>query len=361
MNFSVTTPAPRDAWHQVCASDPDSLVTQSPEWLDCLCELRGFTDVSRLYESGDGTRIVLPLARRRPAVGGLAILESMPSAWGFGGPVSNRPLTEADLGAVIADLRGLGAMRVHLRPNPLHSTRWEGAVGPRVVAVPRRAHVVDLRGGFDAVLGNFKAVTRRGARKAERCGVTVEHDTTGRLIGEFDGLFRRSVTRWAGKQHEPVALAQWRAARRDPLDKFEALAAKLGPAFHLWVARLRGEPVAAIIVLQGRNAHYTRGAMNEELARECDANSLLHRVAIEAACEAGCASYHMGESGSSGGLSFFKARFGARPHPYAEYRLERLPLTRAEQAAKQVVKRVIGFRDVVTPARPGGDASVTPA
>ena len=40
-------------------------------------------------------------------------------------------------------------------------------------------------------------------------------------------------------------------------------------------------------------------------------------------------SYHLGESGASRSLAHFKEKFGARPVPYAEYRLERLPLTRA--------------------------------
>ena len=54
----------------------------------------------------------------------------------------------------------------------------------------------------------------------------------------------------------------------------------------------------------------------------------------------------MGESGRSEGLAQFKSRFGAREHPYAEYWLERVPLTRAEHALRGVVKRAIGFRDV---------------
>ena len=41
----------------------------------------------------------------------------------------------------------------------------------------------------------------------------------------------------------------------------------------------------------------------------------------------------------------FKERFGARPVCYAEYRLERLPLTAAEHASKRMVKRAIRFKD----------------
>jgi hypothetical protein len=106
-----------------------------------------------------------------------------------------------------------------------------------------------------------------------------------------------------------------------------------------------GEPAAAILVLQGRNAHYTRGMMNKDLAGPTRANYLLHKIAIEDACTAGCRHYHMGESGPSSSLAQFKTRFGASPHPYAEYHLERLPITALDQRARGVVKRIVGFRE----------------
>ena len=119
----------------------------------------------------------------------------------------------------------------------------------------------------------------------------------------------------------------------------------MGEGCRVSVAWYQGKPAAAILVLRGRNAHYTRGAMDPELASPSQANRLLHKVAIEDACRAGCASYHMGESGDSDGLSQFKSRFGAVATPYAEYWVERLPLTRADAALRGAVKRVIGFRD----------------
>src|SRR5204863_6617908 len=64
MELRVTTPAPRDVWAELCRVDPDALVSQSPEWVDCLCELDGHRDVSRFYESGDGMRVVVPLVRK---------------------------------------------------------------------------------------------------------------------------------------------------------------------------------------------------------------------------------------------------------------------------------------------------------
>jgi hypothetical protein len=55
--------------------------------------------------------------------------------------------------------------------------------------------------------------------------------------------------------------------------------------------------------------------------------------------------FHLGESGRSSSLSDYKERFGARPHEYPELRIERVPVTAADRAARSVVKRVIGFRE----------------
>jgi lipid II:glycine glycyltransferase (peptidoglycan interpeptide bridge formation enzyme) len=90
--------------------------------------------------------------------------------------------------------------------------------------------------------------------------------------------------------------------------------------------------------------------MDKELAGPTRANYLLHRLAIEDACAAGCHHYHMGETGASKSLAQFKTRFGAHPYPYAEYHLEMVPVTAVDRAMRSAVKRVIGFTD--TPGSP---------
>jgi Acetyltransferase (GNAT) domain len=341
----VTTPADRQIWAEVLAADPQALVTQTPAWLDCLCDVGGYADASRLYELPDGRRLVLPLARRVTA-GGISTQASLPESWGFGGPVAEGGVRPGDVEALLADLAGSRPLRTSLRPNPLTAEHWAGALQGGAVAVPRLAHVLDLAGGFDRVWKErFTSHARRAVQKAERSGLTVECDTTGRLVPVYYGLYERSLERWADTLHEPLWLARLRARRRDPQRKIEALARALGPAARVWVASLDGRPAAAILVLQGANAHYTRGAMDRELAAPTRANQLLHRLAIEDACAAGCRAYHMGESGSSSGLARFKEGFGARAYPYAEYHLERLPLTATDRYVRSAVKRAIGFRE----------------
>jgi hypothetical protein len=336
-------------WRELLAADPDALPSQSPDWLDCLCADGGFADASRLYETRDGHRALLPLVRRTRRPGLLAPLESMPPGWGYGGLLTDRPPTRDLVTAVVDDLTGQVAVRVHLRPHPLQADLWADALSGRrgVLARPTCAHVLDLGGGFETVWRErFRSATRTQVRRAERLGVEVETDSTGRLLPELYDLLLRSTDRWARHQHEPSRLARHRLTRRDPFRKFETITGLMGDACQVSVAWYRGRPAAAILVLRGRNAHYTRGAMDERLAGPSQANRLLHARAIEDACLAGCRTYLMGESGRSEGLAQFKSRFGARAHPYAEYWLERVPLTRAEHALRGGVKRAIGFRDV---------------
>jgi hypothetical protein len=324
--------------------------TQAPEWIDSLCANGVYRNATRLYEMPDGRQAILPLVQRTGVVGGRARLESMPTSWGYGGLIAPDGVTAGLAGAVLDDLQRPLVGRVVLRPNPLHAAAWaEAAAGRRwVTEVPRRAHVLDLAGGFDvAWRERFRSPTRTKVRRAQRLGVVVRTGTAGELLGVFHDLLLRSFDRWAEQQHEPHWLARLRGRRRDPAEKFHTIAARLGERFRVSVAWYGGEPAAAILVLRNANvAHYTRGAMDKPLAAACFANYLLHKVAVEDACKNGCQTYHMGESGTAIGLSQFKGHFGAMCRPYAEYKIEHVPLSRMEHFAKKSVKRAIGFRDV---------------
>jgi hypothetical protein len=342
----VTTPAPRDEWAQLLAEDPFSLVTQSPGWLDARCRLGGYEDASRLYRLPDGRRLILPMVRRRGLNGALALQSSFAEGWGMGGPLGPGGVLRADVAVVAGDLLGRPALRTVVRPNPLLAAEWEEAVGPSVRRVPRLAHVLDLEGGFERVwTERFSQLARRNVRKAEKAGIVVERGGAEEHIAGFHRLWQRSLERWAARQHEPLWLSRLRVGRAESARKFRLLASILGDGFGVWLASLDGRPIAAAIVLRGVNAHYTRGGMEEETAGPTRANYLLHAAAIRDACDAGCRHYHMGETGTSGSLAFFKTRFGAEAYPYAEYRFERLPLTTIDLRVRAAVKRAIGFED----------------
>ncbi len=344
--FDVTSPAPREVWSELAAADTDGLVTQTPQWMDALCASGAYRDASRLYSFEDGRQVVLPLARQTGRPGFLASERSMPDSWGMGGTVSAGRLKPDEAAAIFEDLQRHQVLASSIRVNPLLFSEWAAVRPAGVLVKPMTAHVLDLEGGFAHIWSKmFRSETRTAVRKAERSGLVVEVDTTGRLIPEFYLLFEQSVERWAKAQHEPAALARLRAHRRDPMRKFEQMAKAIGNAFHLWMAWKNGEPAAAILVLMGRNASYTRGAMNQGLAGPTRANELLHRLAIEQACLSGCRYYHMGETGNSTPLARFKSQFGALPVAYGEYWIEKLPVKEMDQKLRKAVKTLIGFSD----------------
>lgn len=343
----VRSPAPREEWRELLALDPFALETQSAEWADAMCASRGFEDASRLYEFAGGRRVVLPLLRRRTA--GVTFHEaSNPLHCGVGGLVAPDTARAEEIAAVLADLnRSPVAVRSFL-PHPLvgetWADAWQRADPPSGLVVPRRAHSIDLEGGMDAVSARFGKLTRRGVRHAQRSGVTVDCGTGGRLVDEFYDLMELATRRWARIQHEPPWLALRRLHHREPRSKFRIIGRHLGERMQIWLARVDGLPIATLLVLRGSNAYYLRGAMDED-KRHHRANDLLHVSVLADACAAGCRSYYLGDSGWSDNLARYKERLGARPYHYAEYRSERLPVTRAEQAVKGAVKRVIGFKD----------------
>ena len=344
--MDVLSPAPRDIWHEVLACDPDALAFQTPEWLDCICRFGPYEDASRLYELADGRRLVLPMVRRRNLPRPLTSEASLPPTWNPGGITAPGGVRAEDLVAVLSDLADRRVLRTSLRPGPLDAGAWAMARPRDAAVIPRLAHVLDLDGGFERVWSErFKGTARTHLRKAERAGLTVERDTSGRLVGVVYELFERSLERWARQQNEPLFLARWRRRHVDPIRKFRVIAETLGEMCRTWVAWCDGRPAAAIVVLQGRNASYVRGMMDREIAGPTAANYLLHRLAIEEACEAGCRYYDMGETGASKSLAQFKTRFGARPYEYAEYHIERLPITALDRSARRFVKTLIGFRD----------------
>jgi hypothetical protein len=341
----VTSPVPRKKWESLMANDLGALPEQAPEWIDALVATSRHRDASRLYSFADGSEVLLPLVERRGMAGVGGLLESYPHGWGMGGLIG----AEADSSmtrAILQDLRSLGQQRIAIRPDPRRWAAWADAVDERVFCIPRRAHVVDLTGGEDAVWARMSKSARRGVRNAERLGVHIESGRSDALLRKYYSMFLLSVDRWANHQHEPRALAHARARYRDPLAKLQSMSEHLGDNLIVTLAYIDGKPATGSITLLAGTAHDTRSAMDRELVGSSGAGDLVQWTTLKLACERGCSAYHLGESGQSANLSLFKEKFGARPYDYAELRIDRLPWTRADLALRSAVKRVLGFRDV---------------
>lgn len=343
---TVVSPAPRLDWDDLWHSDPLALPTQGPDWMQAVTASDRFVDASRLYSFSDGIVALLPLFSRKGFPAMLQSLASPPAAWGYGGLLSNRPLTTDHYRLVTADLESIKALQVAIRPNPFCSTGWRDGSANGWLHLPRRAHSLLLDAEFATIRAKrFSSNARRHLKTAEAAGLELVAGNSLQIIGEFHALLIQSFDRWAVQQGEPTMLARLRGRRRDPLAKFVAMSNALGPQLKIFLARLESRPVAAILVLYGRNAHYTRGAMDKALAAPTAANYLLHAAAIEEACLRQCGSYHMGETGNSKSLADFKEKFGACAFEYQEFRYERMPISGTDAKLRMAAKRLMGMKD----------------
>jgi hypothetical protein len=332
-HLRVTSPAPRQVWRELLTTDPTATISQTPGWLDCICRVGGYEDASRLYETADGRQLVLPMVRRRWLPQALGVEASLPACWGTGGLVAAGSVRAEDIAAVWPDIVAPPSVRVRLRPYFLTAAAWNAVQPPSSVMVTTQMiHVLDLEGGFERVWRDrFKSQTRGGIRKAERAGLHVEFDASGELLATFYDLYLDWIARRAQEQGLRPWLSRWRASMREPMQKYEAVAEKFGDGCRTWIARLHGQPIAAVVTLvHGAHALYWRGYSNKDLAAPVRANDLLQRLAIEDACRVGCRYYSMGESGGVSSLMEFKSRFGARPQRFPQYTFARPPLAMVE-------------------------------
>ncbi len=113
------------------------------------------------------------------------------------------------------------------------------------------------------------------------------------------------------------------------------------------IARVGTRPAAGGIMLFGQNAHFTRAAMDLEIAGPTRATDALEWESIKEACASGARWFQLGHS-SSPGVAAFKERFGAVRVDYEEFVSERLPITRVDKMLRSAVKQIVRFDEDAT-------------
>jgi lipid II:glycine glycyltransferase (peptidoglycan interpeptide bridge formation enzyme) len=207
--------------------------------------------------------------------------------------------------------------------------------------------ILDLNHGFTHVWEHrFRSSVRRAVRKAERSGLEIEVDRTGRLFDSFYALHQRSVVRWAAMQHAPAWFTRARLAAEVAPARAKLIAESFGPDFAIWLARLAGAPVAAIVIVRADgHAKYLWGAMDKDAAGPARASDLLHTLAIEEACREGFRHYDLGGASVGSSLGAYKEKFGATLVRRHTLRVEHIPIQRAMELPRAAVKKLIGFKD----------------
>jgi hypothetical protein len=335
-------------WASVLRSDRDAVVTQSLAWRDAMLAGGRYQDVSVLYEFPSNRRVLLPLARPRRVPSWATVTASWPSGWSIGGPlIEGGRITPAEAASVLADQASRRTLATEIRLRHDAHDSWLSENSQFRARENRlQSFLLDLDGGFATIWQKrFRGTMRTAVRKAERCGLEIEVDRSGRLLPEFFRLYEISIQRWATTQHEPVWLTRWRTTRVTQPGVLESVARHFGTDCAVWMARSNGEPVAAIIVLSsGSYAKQWRGAMNKQLSAPLRANELLQRRAVEDACERGYRFYDMGTARPGSALASFKEKVGAAPHAHYVLRAERLPVEATRDASQDLVKKMIGYR-----------------
>jgi hypothetical protein len=347
----------RSAWDELVARDESIALSKTPEWIDCICSATHFSDATLLFRGDDGRRLILPRLRKIGTPSFLGQFESPPQGWGLGADASGvltegGPASPSQITALIEHLQRHPGLRTRIMVCDDDAEAWASVAPSGLYSTARTAQVLDLRGGFSTVWSQrFTSKVRSNARKAERRGVVVESDNTGRLVDVFDALYRSSVDRWAQQRGQPLSLMRWRALRREPQSKFATVAQRMGKRCTVSIAWRDGEPLAGIVVLtRGPRATYWRGAMDKERARGTGANELLHRCAIEVACAEGRRSYDFGIYQTEE-LKKFKSTFGAHEVPVHVYFFEKLRTAAAEAKCQHAAKQAV--RAALRLARPG--------
>lgn len=343
VSFRVVSPVPRDQWESVTKSCDDLFSQQSLPWHDAVLADGVYKDASLLYEFPSGRQVLLPMVRRRWRTPLEPAPSSWPRAWGVGGPVtSDGHVDPAEAAAVLRDVvrRDMFGAEIHL--SHISDPVWlDAAAASQLQVLEEPCYVLDLAGGFGEVWQHrFRGTVRTAVRKAERSGLEVEVDRSGKRLDVFYGLYEKSVERWSGILHEPAWFARWHLTRATPMSMLKAVAERFGEDCATWVAWSGGEPAAAIIVLRtGSRAHYWRGAMDKALAGPTRAAQLLQKLAIEDACDSGRRAYDMGMTDPGTSLADFKERFGATLS-YTHYLQSQVPAQRVIGAPKAMAKRV---------------------
>jgi hypothetical protein len=337
----ITSPVPREVWQAVLRSDPGATALQTPAYFEAVLAATGGRDDSRLYSLEDGRRLVLPLVRQR-SIPGVRLTSAFPIGYGHGGMLATGGLRDGDVRMVVEDLRGQ-ALSTRIGGAHHTSVQWSAGRMPGVLEVPRRVEVLDLALGFDKLREQqFSRSIRYHLRRAERAGVEVELDTTGRLIPIFHQIYRAWVDRWAPQSGMPPAVAHRLALRQEPLQKFETVAAMLGQACRMFVAWHGGQPVAAAITLvHGEHAIGWRSYSIKELAAPVAANILTQATCIADACRSGCRYFDLGQSGAVATLQSYQNSFGATPHWVVNLRIESPGLTRVRSAKERALGAVV--------------------
>ena len=307
-------------WASLVDRAPDACIFHHPLWLQLLHDSYGYA-ISAICtaDSAGELRGGIPVARIESRLTGKRLV-SVPFS-DVCPPIVGDGQCEAQLIDAID-----GERRTSGLPLEIHATVPSlpgGGASDRFYH-----HVVDLSGGYEAVLRRVKQSKRRGAAVARELGVTVRRASDRAAVDEF---FRLHVLtrRRLGVPTQPRRFFRGLSTLFDH-----------GLGFVL-LAEFDGRAIAANVYLQHRaTLTYKYGASDpRELSRR--PNDLLHLDALQIATESGCDLLDLGRTElDNDGLRRFKKQLGAVEHELS-YTMAPAPV------GKKSVRSVSGLQQTV--------------
>jgi CelD/BcsL family acetyltransferase involved in cellulose biosynthesis len=299
-------------WQELLDRSRGATVFHTLEWASVLKEtFRDLTVRYILVEDKQGGYVAgMPFAKSTTLI--FTSYLSMPFGT-YGGPVAVQGSEDDVFPFISTALQGVTrgllpfSFSCVLYGTPVQLERAVHNAFPRGRKVKASTHLINLDAGFQKLWDDaFDKETRTCARKAERSGVKVEEDTTQDGAALLHSLYLKQV-------------AEWGAGTAYPRRLLSKAAELMGDKAKIWVGRLNGEPVCAVLVLYFRDTLMAWLSGQSEEGRKVRASHLVYSEILRHACDKGYSIFNFGSSGELHGVRFFKESFGGREYSYSLY------------------------------------------
>ena len=301
---AIDSAAQEGAWEDFLVGTPGALVYHSIRYRNLLVDHLGCDAEYLMALEGGEIRGVLPLMWS--GEDGARICNSLPFYGSHGGPVATAPEFEEELleawNERVTDASTLAGTMVanpfldRAAPLPAHTMTDERI--SQITELPDQA--VE-----DEIMALIRPEARRNVRTALRLGVSVELDNGDAALAELNRIHQENMRAIGG-----LAKSE---------DFFEAIPRHLRAEddFDVWIARLDGEPLAALLVLRynGVAEYFTSGTRLEH--RGDNPHSALLVAAMSHAARRGCRRWNWGGTWvGQTGVYRFKRKWGAQETRY---------------------------------------------
>ncbi|MGD8396130.1 MAG: GNAT family N-acetyltransferase [Candidatus Eiseniibacteriota bacterium] len=306
-------------WWDWIAHSGDATFFQTPIWARLVVD--SFPDArvdTRIFELGDGARVLVPLIRRQ-RLGGLVVsLESMPFGT-YGGFLAERLLERPEMIAMLDALRRShpAVSRLMVTPNPL----GRFAIPEDIFVCQNFVHFLRLDEGYDRIWkSRFSRGLRYSVRKSLRRGATVEQASGPEAFADFARLYHETARRWE---------------RRPPFHAgfFDNLS-RLDPSHvQLWVTRVEGAMASGVVIFTfGEHQTPYLGGFDRAYTGY-DPNNLMYAEAMKWGARQGLRYFNFLSSAGIKGVEHFKSSFGTQ-RVFFNFFLDEHPAVRALRALR---------------------------